>query len=124
MKTVIAGSRNITDYAQLLRAIATCPVEITEVISSGARGADSLGEHYARQHGLPIHLFPADWDRYGRSAGHRRNADMAAAAEAVLCMWDGASRGTAGMIQQAQRRGLPLWVFRTDLDQAMPCTPE
>ena len=116
MKVVIAGSRDITDYDILLKAIKECPFQITEVISGRARGVDTLGEKYAEDYGLKLHLFPADWKRLGNAAGPIRNAQMADFADAVLCVWDGKSPGTKDMMNQARKRGLPLYVFKVDPD--------
>jgi len=116
MKVVIAGSRDITDYGILLKAIKECPFQITEVISGRARGVDTLGEKYAEDCGLKLHLFPADWKKYRNAAGPIRNAQMADFADAVLCVWDGVSSGTKDMMNQAKKRGLPLYVFKVDPD--------
>ena len=119
MKVVIAGSRDITDYSILLKAIKECPFQITEVISGCARGVDTLGEQFAEDYGLKLHLFPADWKRLRNAAGPIRNAQMADFADAVLCVWDGKSPGTKDMMNQAKKRGLPLYVFKVD-----PGTPD
>ena len=116
MKVVIAGSRDITDYNILIKAIKECPFQITEVISGRARGVDTLGEKYAEDYGLKLHLFPADWKKYRNAAGPIRNAQMADFADAVLCVWDGVSSGTKDMMNQAKKRGLPLYVFKVDPD--------
>ena len=116
MKVVIAGSRDITDYDILLKAIKECSFQITEVISGRARGVDTLGEKYAEDYGLKLHLFPADWKKYRNAAGPIRNAQMADFADAVLCVWDGKSSGTKDMMNQARKRGLPLYVFKVDPD--------
>ena len=116
MKVVIAGSRDITDYDILLKAIKESPFQITEVISGRARGVDTLGEKYAEDYGLKLHLFPADWKKYRNAAGPIRNAQMADFADAVLCVWDGKSSGTKDMMNQARKRGLPLYVFKVDPD--------
>lgn len=116
MKVVIAGSRDIVDYDILLKAIKECPFQITEVISGRARGVDTLGEKYAEDCGLKLHLFPADWKKYQNAAGPIRNAQMAEVADAVLCVWDGKSPGTKDMMNQAKKRGLPLYVFKVDPD--------
>ena len=116
MKVVIAGSRDIIDYSILLKAIKECPFQITEVISGRARGVDTLGEQFAEDYGLKLHPFPADWKRLGNAAGPIRNAQMADFADAVLCVWDGKSPGTKDMMNQARKRGLPLYVFKVDPD--------
>src|SRR5688572_23745979 len=68
------------------------------IISGGARGVDTIAEVAAESLGLKTMIFPAEWQRYGKSAGHRRNALMVAAADKVVCFWDGRSRGTKGSI--------------------------
>ena len=110
MRTIVAGSRGVTDIRQLHAALIECGWVPSVVISGGARGADRLGEEWAKQIGLPLEIYPADWDRYGKSAGHRRNAEMAAVADALIALWDGSSRGTKGMIDLATERGLRVFV--------------
>ncbi len=114
MRTIIAGSRDCTDMRELKRAMAGCGWIPTAVISGGARGADRLGEAWAERQGIPVERHPADWGQFGRSAGHRRNAEMAACAEALVALWDGKSPGTEGMIGLARKRGLRVHVHRID----------
>lgn len=110
MRTIIAGSRGCTDMRELLAALQSCGWAPTVVISGTARGADKLGEMWAADAGVPCERFPADWDRFGRSAGYRRNEQMADHAEALIALWDGASRGTKYMIDIATRKGLRVYV--------------
>lgn len=110
MKTIIAGSRGITDYYVVLAAILESNFEITEVVSGTARGVDSLGETYAVRNKLPIAKFPADWDRFGKRAGFLRNADMALYADALIAVWDGKSKGTKHMIDCAKLQGLKTYI--------------
>lgn len=110
MKTIIADSRTATDYQQLLAAIRTCPWQITEVISGCARGADSLGETWAESQKIPLMRYPADWNKFGRSAGAIRNIEMSRIAEALLALWDGKSAGTEHMINQMKRSGKSVHV--------------
>lgn len=107
MRTILAGSRTLG------RALAECPFtsEISEVVSGRAHGIDEAGEGWARQNGHLVTLFPAGWDRYGRSAGFRRNIQMANYSEALIAVHDGESRGTAQMIEEAKRRGLRVFVW-------------
>jgi hypothetical protein len=111
MKTIIAGSRTITDIDVLIEALKTLPWKITEVVSGCARGADALGEAYALAHGLPLTRMPADWERFGRRAGYVRNEAMAQQAQALVALWDGYSVGTQHMIRIAEHRGLKVHVF-------------
>jgi hypothetical protein len=101
----------MADYDRVCLAIDLSGFEVTEVISGCARGADSLGERWAEDRGVPIIRFPAEWDKYGKSAGYRRNAEMAEVGEALIAIWDGKSRGTEMMINLARQKGLAVFVF-------------
>jgi len=71
MKIVIFGSREIEDMRAVENALEACGVasQVTEIVSGGARGVDRLGERYAKKRGLPCKVFPAQWDKCGKSAG-------------------------------------------------------
>jgi hypothetical protein len=111
MRTIIAGSRGITDAGALTRALENCGWEPSAILTGGARGADELGMAWARGKGLLLELYQPDW-RKGRSAGLQRNTDMAERAEALIALWDGQSKGTKHMIAEAQKRGLRVHVER------------
>lgn len=110
MRTIIAGSREIIDYQECLDAVVDSDFEITEVISGGARGADKLGELFAKNNGLPLKVFPADWETHGKPAGYIRNQQMANNADALIALWDGISRGTKHMIEIANSKGLHVHI--------------
>jgi hypothetical protein len=118
MKTIIAGSRNETRWSSLIRAITGSKFPITEVVSGCAKGPDQAGQEWAEINGLPVCPFPADWKRYGRAAGRQRNLQMAVYADALIAIWDGKSPGTRHMIATAERMGLKVFVYRTDLEHA------
>lgn len=110
MKVIIAGGRKITDYELLLRAVLNAGFDITAVVSGGAKGADALGEQFAAEASLPVYKFPAEWDQFGRAAGPIRNELMAKFGDALIALWDGKSRGTKHMIEQANKHGLRVHV--------------
>lgn len=112
MKTIIAGSRDITSYSAVELAVLASGFDVTEVVSGTARGVDRNGELWATATGVPIKRFPADWKRYGVRAGLIRNKEMAAYADALIAVWDGQSSGTAHMIKSAQARGLKVFVYK------------
>jgi len=114
-KVVIAGSRGFSNY-KLLKE--TCDKYLREkkkthnviVISGHARGADTLGEKYASDEDLDLEIYPADWKKYGKSAGFMRNEQMADIADAVIAFWNGESHGTKHMIDTAEEKGLNVKV--------------
>ncbi len=100
MKTIIAGCRTFTDYATAKQVLDKIQ-NITEIVSGAAEGADSLGERHAKENKIPLKQFPADWDTYKKAAGPLRNKEMAIYADVLIAFWDGKSKGTKNMIEQA-----------------------
>ena len=92
-------------------AITASGFAITHVLSGGTRGVDLAGEAWAAAHAVPVTVLPAEWDKWGRSAGYRRNEALVAQADALIACWDSRSPGTAHVIASATRRGLPVFVF-------------
>lgn len=114
MKVIIAGSRDIKDVQLLKMAIEKSGFDITEVVSGGAAGVDFLGEQWAREHGILLTRFPADWSAYGKAAGPIRNEEMAryvGKEGALLALWDGRSKGTSNMIDMAEKHGLKFIII-------------
>lgn len=110
MRTIIAGSRGITDRKIVEEAIRASGFTITEVVSGGARGVDSIGECWGRDNSIPVKQFLAKWHVQGKRAGPIRNSEMAEYAEALIAIWDGESRGTLDMIVKAKCKGLQVYV--------------
>jgi predicted Rossmann-fold nucleotide-binding protein len=114
-KVIIAGSRGFSNY-KLLKE--TCDDFLRNIkkeyniviISGGARGADKAGEKYASDEDLDLEIYPADWKKYGKSAGFMRNEQMADIADAVIAFWNGESHGTKHMIDIAEEKGLNVKV--------------
>jgi len=114
LKVIVAGTRGFDNYGWLVDRLDFLLQDQTgvEIVSGGARGADSLGERYAQERGLVCTRFVAEWDRYGKRAGILRNEQMGQYADALVAFWDGRSVGTKHMIQWAQGRGLKVRVIR------------
>lgn len=83
-----------------------------EIVSGGAVGVDWLGEQYARTHGLPLKIFPADWETHGKKAGILRNIEMGNYADALIAVWDGKSRGTKHMIEYMKSLNKPVFIAK------------
>lgn len=115
-KLIVAGGRDFSDYPMLEAALDQAlsekieAGEVIEIVSGDARGADSLGVQYANKRGLAVKHFPADWNRFGKSAGYKRNAQMADYADALYAFWDGKSKGTAHMIELSRQKALQVRV--------------
>lgn len=116
MKTIIAGSRTINDYALVEEAIKESGFEITKVISGMAKGVDILGERWAHNNNIGIHLCPAKWKRedgtVDRSAGYKRNVEMAEIADALIVIILDDSKGSTHMLNIAKEKGLKIFEKR------------
>ncbi len=112
MRTIIAGSRTATRLSQLYQALEDAPWGVSVVLSGKARGADALGERWAKRFRIPVEEYPADWNKFGNGAGYIRNAEMADNAEALIALWDGESKGTKHMIDLAERKGLKIFIYK------------
>lgn len=117
IKIIVAGGRNFNDYELLKDALDLLLMFYVElgyeivIISGTAKGADKLGERYAKERNYKLIRMPADWDKYGKAAGYRRNVDMANIANACVCFWDGQSKGTNHMINIAKNKNIDLRII-------------
>ncbi len=110
-KVIIAGGRDFNDYALLCEKCDTLLSQKRQshsvvIVSGTAKGADYLGERYAKERSYPIQRFSPDWEHNGKAAGFIRNAQMSGVADALIAFWDGRSKGTANMIATARKRNL------------------
>lgn len=107
---IIAGGRDYGDYDAMCMALEPYQDADVTVISGDCRGADRLGQEWAHDFNKPIRLFPADWRKHGKAAGPIRNRDMAKVSDVAVVFWDGKSRGTKNMINEARRAGMELTI--------------
>lgn len=118
---IIAGSRDYTPTdAEIDAAVRVWldgdgepEYKIDSVVCGMARGVDLAGKAWADKRGIYVAEYPADWQGYGKSAGKRRNWQMASVANGLIAFWDGLSPGTAHMIAAAVVQGLRVEVFTT-----------
>jgi YspA, cpYpsA-related SLOG family len=126
-RVIVAGSRTFDDYTLLSKTLVGIFIEKklathqVEIVSGGADGADKLGEkfvHEAKKKNIPLKLkvMEAEWDKRGESAGFIRNKEMSLYAKSnpdgmCIVFWDGASKGTKGMIEIAKKDGLDLHII-------------
>ena len=112
-RVVVAGCRNYKKYDEAKAYIDFCISNIRKeneivIVSGCASGADALGERYAKENGLRLEKYPAEWKKYGNRAGPRRNEQMAQFCDYVICFWDYKSNGTKSMIEYAQKYNKPI----------------
>jgi predicted Rossmann fold nucleotide-binding protein DprA/Smf involved in DNA uptake len=87
------------------------------IISGGARGVDRIAAAYARECGVAVVEYHADWRRHGRKAGPMRNREIVAAADEVIAYWDGTSAGTNNTIELARLKGIPVEIVLSSAEE-------
>lgn len=108
VKLGVIGSRSFQDYPFMAKILDW--FEISEIISGGAKGADSMAKKYAINNGIKYTEFPAEWDKYGKSAGYRRNEKIVDRADEIIAFWDGQSKGTKHSIDLANNKSKPCHI--------------
>jgi hypothetical protein len=123
MRVLVCGSRTITDkkfitstlkqvFVELIKAN---PDETYTVITGGAAGPDKIANDWAERQWersvfiKSIEVYPAQWDKYGKSAGYKRNRQMIdSGVDLVIAFWDGGSKGTEHTMDLAKRCGIKV----------------
>ena len=113
-------------------AIEESGVEITEVVSGGAKGVDLLGEQWAKQNKIPIKKFVPDWKdlkaegaiikqgaygKYNANAGFDRNKAMAQYADALIAINLG-TNGTDNMVGEATEAGIKVFEVKAQKEES------
>lgn len=109
-KVAVIGSRNFTDY-DLMKIELDKIIAPFIIVSGAARGADTLAERYADEMGYNKIIFPAEWKKYGKSAGYKRNRLIIENSDLVVAFWDGYSEGTRHSINIAKCMKKPHRIF-------------
>jgi hypothetical protein len=111
-KIIVAGSRGFNDYQLLSKTIFEIgdKYESASLVTGCAKGADALAIQFAREYGINIYKYPADWDTHGKAAGYIRNTEMANDSDVLIAFWDGQSRGTKHMIETMQKQNKDVYV--------------
>lgn len=118
MKTIIAGGRNYYFTQEDIVFLDSIKTQITEVVCGMASGADTCGKVWAEENGIPVAKFPADWNKFGKSAGFRRNREMAEYAYSLIAFPGGT--GTKNMVETMKKLGKPVIEVPHHTSQVLP----
>ncbi|SRR6266550_679907 len=119
---LVCGGRNYNDKQKLYSVLDQMHdvggepyhMEITEIVNGAATGADKLASDWARDrkkhNGTSIRIseFPADWDTYGKAAGHIRNGQMLKVKNPEVVVAFPGGVGTHNMCVKAQQANIPV----------------
>lgn len=107
MNIAIVGGRDFSDYT-LLKESLSAYISIysgipDNIVSGGAKGADTLAAQFAAEMDIPLLVFKPDYQKYGRGATLVRNTQIIENADVVFAFWDGQSKGTKDSINKAKK---------------------
>lgn len=118
IRILVSGSRSFSDARAMYRAFNHLQSTLDEntkmhLIHGGARGADEIAAEWPDWD--RIFEFEAEWNKYGRSAGFRRNEEMLhyGKPHMLIAFPASTSKGTRHMITAAQKEELPTVVFES-----------
>lgn len=126
-RILVTISRDWDDFETAANALLDAASGYDDVtVVHGASQMDWFMAGVAYMSGMDTEPHPADWDRYGKAAGSRRNAEMAAAGANVClalvmpcsqpsCRKRGphGSHGATGCAELAENAGIPVKRFRS-----------
>jgi predicted Rossmann fold nucleotide-binding protein DprA/Smf involved in DNA uptake len=111
----VVGSRNFMDYDTVcMGIIETLDLwkininQVNSIISGGAPGIDSSAEIFAKYFDIKFVVFEADWSKYGKSVGPKRNSLIVKHATHVIAFVAEDSVGTLDTIRKARESNLTI----------------
>ena len=112
-RVMISGSRHWVDAAAIRRELLKLDTTRTIIVHGACpTGADAIADRLAVQMGFAVEPYPAEWKKYGRSAGPRRNQEMVDISDRLIAFPLPDSVGTVDAINRARQKGLPVLVIQ------------
>lgn len=110
MRILVCGGRDFWQRERLYEVLddLTLGQEDVVIISGCAKGADTLAIDWAEEAGVDLLKFPADWEKYGRGAGHVRNQQMLDEGRPDIVVAFPGGKGTANMIERSRKAGVEV----------------
>lgn len=123
MKVLCCGSRempqtqwNIKEATRVLSQY-----QVQTIIEGGARGADTVWRMAGSSISAQVLTFPADWNKYGRSAGPIRNQQMLEEKPDLVLAFKpknaDLTRGTGDMVNRALKAGIKVIICEYEGDK-------
>ena len=76
MRVLFCGDREWQDDDLIRWRLELYNPDYDTIVHGAARGADRIAGKIAKEMGFNVEAYPANWNRYGKSAGPRRNKQM------------------------------------------------
>ena len=105
MIVLVCGGRTFHDRQLLFNILDNLEIKPTLIVHGAANGADILSGDWAKKRNIPVKEYPAEWSKYGKSAGLVRNTSMLMKEKPDLVVAFPGGRGTAHMVLSARKNG-------------------
>lgn len=121
MKVIVTGDREWSNVELVYERLAQLPSG-SIVVHGACKGLDILAHAVAEQLGFIVRPYPADWTRFGNSAGPIRNQQMIDCehrpdepVDMCIAFHDdiGRSRGTKNMVERATVASIEVEVLKS-----------
>lgn len=115
LRILVCGGRDYRDQEAVYRALDAVHAKrvVSCIIAGAASGADHLAYNWAKDRGVEVLEFPADWKTYGKAAGPIRNQQMLDEGQPDGVVAFPGGRGTNGMVDLAIKAGIRVWDLRS-----------
>ena len=111
-RIAVGGCRYYNNYDVFCEFLDECFIQLDKkditILSGKCSGVDNMAERYAIEKGYDLETYPAEWNKFGKSAGPKRNRIMAERADLVMVFWDYKSKGTKNLIEYATKFNKPV----------------
>ena len=116
LRITIGGCRDFNDYVMFCSCIEKYLKTVDDTkkiifLSGHCSGADEMAEKYAKEKGYVLEIYPADWKKYGKAAGPKRNKEMVEKSDIIIAFWDGKSKGTKNLIDLAKKKDIQIKIY-------------
>lgn len=99
---IVTGGRDFLDYERVKRTLSLFDIGL--LIHGDCSGADALAKRYAIEHNIMQVPVPAQWNKYGNSAGPIRNREMLEKYPNAVVLGFPGGRGTHNCLTEARLR--------------------
>jgi hypothetical protein len=108
MRILVCGGRDYINERKVYEVLGEYKGRVTVIIHGKYKGADFIASTWALLNNVLEDPYPADWIRFGRAAGPRRNKQMLVQGKPDLVIAFPGGDGTANMITQARAANVPV----------------
>lgn len=108
MRVLVCGGRDFDDIHLMRKVLSWLDPDLTTIVHGGAKGADTLAHKVAIEYGMDTEVHMAQWVRYGKGAGPKRNQEMLDSGVDRVIAFPG-GRGTEDMVNRARSAHIRVW---------------